>query len=138
MDSEIVIIDGMMLSAEHVRINEIIQDYDPTLSLVWIPPNMRSHDDREPFAVRCDPPDAPAYIVFRLAENAVDHRVLARLFAGDNAKNSDILTVIENEEAARRLLDMKKEMDRQEEAKELAAWAIKARPGSKHNGVRFD
>jgi ribosomal protein S28E/S33 len=134
---DIVVQDGMMLSAEHMRIAEIIQDYDPYLELIWIPPNQRDHNDTFPFAVRHNPPGKESYIVFKLRETEVDHRVLARLFRGDNSKG-DILSVIESEEAARRLLEMKKQKDEMEEARELAAWAVKAKPGAKHNGVRFD
>jgi hypothetical protein len=135
--SETRVIDGHMLSAEHCRIAEIINDYDPTLSLAWIPPDQRHFDDTFPFAVVHDPLDAPPYIVFKLRENEVDHRVLARLFAGDNAKNDPVANA-EAMEAAQRLMELKKEEEYREEQAELAKWAIKARPGAKHNGVRFD
>lgn len=129
---------GHALSAEHQRIAEIIKDYDETLELAWIPPNARAHNEEFPFAVIHKPLDAPEYVVFKLKESEVDHRVLARLFAGDSTRHSNILDVIENEEAARRIVEMKRDMDAAEEARELAAWAVKARPGAKHNGVRFE
>lgn len=139
MGTKIVVQDGMMLSADHMRIAEIIKDYDPYLELVWIPPNQRSFDDTMPFAVRDNRPGIPEdlRIVFKLRESEVDHRVLARLFRGDNSRHN-VLDMIESEENARRLLDYKRQMDEAEEAREMAAWAIKARPGAKHNGVRFD
>jgi hypothetical protein len=128
---------GYALSAEHQRVAEVINEYDPHLELIWIPPNERAESDRQPFAVRHNPPGRESYIVFRLAENEVDYRVLVRLFTGDNARQ-DVLTTIEAGEAARRLLDMKKQLDEQEEAKEIATWALGARSGAKHNGVRYE
>lgn len=129
---------GQALSAEHQRIAEIIKDYDPSLELAWIPPNERDFNDTQPFAVlHRTEAGVVDYIVFKLKESEVDHRVLSRLFTGDNAKN-DVLTVIEAEETARQLVQAKKELDEAEEAQELAAWAIKARSGAKHNGVRFE
>lgn len=128
---------GYALSAEHQRVAEVINEYDPHLELIWIPPDERAESDRQPFAVRHNPPGRESYIVFRLAENEVDYRVLVRLFTGDNSRQ-DVLTTIEAGEAARRLLDMKKQMDEQEEAKEIATWALGARSGAKHNGVRYE
>jgi hypothetical protein len=134
--SGIRVIEGQALSAEHCRIAEIIQDYDPTLELVWIPPNQRV-GETHPFAVQHSPVNAEPYIVFKLRENEVDHRVIARLFAGDNDKNNVVATV-EEMEAAQRLVQLKAEEETRAEQAELTEWAIKARPGAKHNGVRFD
>lgn len=131
---------GYALSADHQRIAEIIQDYDPCLELAWIPPDQRNENDRQPFAVlhRAIPGGPVDYVVFRLAENEVDHRVLARLFSGDNSKQN-VLESIESSEAAFKLLELKRELDAREERKEIAAWAIKARPGATlAKGVRLE
>jgi hypothetical protein len=134
--SGVRVIEGQMLSAEHCRIAEIIQDYDPTLELVWIPPNQRA-GETHPFAVVHNPENAPSYIVFKLRENEVDHRVIARLFAGDNDKHNVVATV-EEMEAAQRLVQLKAEEETRAEQAELTEWAIKARSGATHNGVRFE
>ena len=127
---------GRALSVEHQRIAEIIHDYEPTLSLAWVPPENRTLNEQYPFAVIHSPEDAPAYIVMRLRENEVDHRVLARLWGADS-KNGNVLTNIEAEEAARKAVELKAREDEIEEAKEMAAWMVKAPVGAKHNGIRL-
>ena len=125
------------LSAEHTRIAEIIHDYDPTLELAWVPPENRELNESHPFAVIHRPLGSEPYIVMRLTESEVNHKVLARLWAADS-KNGNILDTIEAEEAARRAVELKKQMEEAEQRKEFAAWAIKAPVGAKHNGLRFE
>lgn len=127
---------GHMLSQEHLRIAQIIHDYDENLSLVWIPPEDRTANDTHPFAVLHSPPDAPAYIAMRLRETEVDHRVIARLWGADS-KNGNVLDSIEKDEQARQALDMLRKEDEEAERKELATWMIKAPVGAKHNGMRL-
>lgn len=127
---------GHFLSAEHQRIAEIIKDYEPTLELAWIPPDKRSLNEQYPFAVIHKPEDAPAYVVMRLRENEVDQRVLARLWGADS-KNGNVLTNIEAEEAARKAIELKKQQDEEEEAREMAAWMVKAPVGAKIKGLRL-
>ena len=127
---------GRALSVEHQRIAEIIHDYDPSLSLAWVPPENRTLNEQYPFAVIHSPEDAPAYVVMRLRENEVDHRILARLWGADS-KNGNVLTKIEAEEAALKAIELKKRQEEEEEAKELAAWMVKAPVGAKHNGIRL-
>lgn len=127
---------GRALSVEHQRIAEIIHDYEPTLSLAWVPPENRALNEQYPFAVIHSPEDAPAYIVMRLRENEVDHRVLARLWGADS-KNGNVLTNIEAEEAARKAVELKAREDEIEEAREMAAWMVKAPAGAKINGLRL-
>lgn len=127
---------GYALSVDHQRIAEIINDYDPSLSLVWIPPNERVLNEKHPFAVVHSPDDAPAYIVMRLRETEVDHRVLARLWGADS-KNTNVLDKIEAEEAAKRAVELKRREDEIEEAREKAAWMVKAPVGAKIDGMRL-
>lgn len=127
---------GRALSVEHQRIAEIIQDYDPKLRLVWILPEDRQLNEQHPFAVVHSPDNAPEYVVMRLRESEVDHRILARLWGSDD-KNGNVLTRIEAEESARRAVELKKQQDEIEEAKEMAAWMVKAPVGAKINGLRL-
>jgi hypothetical protein len=130
---------GHLLSAEMLRIAEILQDYNPTLDLVWIPPEDRRVDDTElPFAVRCTPSNgAKPYIVFQLREDEVDHRVLERVFEADTSRN-DVLSMLERREAALRLVEMKRKMDEAEERKEFVKSVFSSRKSVyKHNGVEY-
>jgi hypothetical protein len=130
---------GHWLSQDHLRIAEIIHDYNPTLRLAWIPPENRLVDDTElPFAVMCDPANgAPSYVVFQLREDEVDHRVLERIFESDTHR-TDVLSRLERQETARQLIKMKEEMDRRDEAREFAHSVFKSPKSTyKHNGVTY-
>ena len=126
-----------MLSQDHLRIAQIIHDYDPNLELAWIPPEKREMNTEFPFAVLYNNPQSGLQeIVMRLRETEVDHRVLARLW-GSDAKNVDVLTAIEKEEAARKAVEMLRKEDEEAERREMAAWMIKAPVGAKINGCRL-
>ena len=127
---------GAAISAEHLRIAEIINDYDPTLELVWIPPKDRNAFVK-PFGVRHNPPGREPYMVFYLTESEVDYKIISRLFMGDNSK-SDVVKQVEADEAALRLVNYKREMDAMEEAQDMASWALKTRRGHKLNGVTLE
>lgn len=127
---------GHFLSAEHQRIAQVIHDYDPTLELAWVPPEARELNEQYPFAVIHRPIGAPPYIVMRLRESEVNHRVIARLWAND-AKNSNVLDAIEKDEQARKALELLRKQEEYEEAREKAAWMVKAPVGAKIDGMRL-
>lgn len=130
---------GHMLSAEHLRIAEILHDYNPQLDLVWIPPEARLPEDKDLFyAVRCTPSDGrKPYIVFQLRESEIDHRVLERVFESDTSKN-DVLSTLERREAALRLVEMKRQMDEAEERRAFVKSVFSSRKSTyKHNGVTY-
>lgn len=130
---------GYFVSQKHQDIAEIIHDWNPQVHLVWIPPDKRTEkEDREfPFAVIHHQNDGQQYVIFKIRENELDERVLARLWASDNSKNN-ILSEIEAQEAARNAVKLKRQMEEMEEAKELAASIAKS-PLSryKHNGITY-
>jgi hypothetical protein len=131
-------VTGHWLSQDHLRIAEIIHDYNPQLELVWIPPEDRKELDTEyPFAVRCNPDDGKSYIMMQLKEHEVDHRVLERIFLNDNTKN-DVLARLEAEEAAIYAIKLKKQMEEAEERREFLASIFKS-PKSvyRHDGVEY-
>lgn len=128
--------DGQWVSAEFQRIAQVIHDYDENLELAWVPPNMREINEEYPYAVIHTNPDGGArYVVMRLRETEVDHRVIARLWGADS-RNQNALEVLEKEEAARQAVEMLAQEDAEEERRELAAWMVKAPTGTKMgNGV---
>lgn len=126
--------DGYFVSQEHQRIAEIINDYEPTLALVWIPPDKREPGDM-PFAVMHSPVGQPPYIVFHT--DTCDERILERIFAGDAAHN-DVLTQLDIKNAAAKALQLKREMDEKEEKKEIATSILKSpKQKYKHDGVVY-
>jgi hypothetical protein len=128
--------DGRWVSEAHARIAEIIQDYDDTLELAWIPPDKRVDPRDPPFAVICRPRNnKPPYIVFK--SDTCDESLLARLFASDN-KDGNVLRNIEAQEAAREAVRLKKLMDEEEFRKDFVASIAKSHLNSyKHNGIDF-
>ena len=108
--------DGKFVSAEHQRIAELIQDYDPDLHLAWIPPENRTLQDTHPWAVLHMQVGHPVYVALT-AENC-DHRIVARLWEHDN-KTQNVLSLLETEEAALQAIKLKRDMDAADERKDL-------------------
>lgn len=122
------------LSVKHERIAEIIQDLDPDLELVFIPTEARSAFDKHPFGVRHKRGN---YMVFTMAENEVDERVIAKLIQGDT-RRGNFLGELEAQEAALRLVQYKERMEELEEKREFAHSVLKSPKSTyKHNGMVF-
>lgn len=130
---------GRFLSSKHMRIAEIIQDYNPTLHLAWIPPDQRGELDREfPFCVLHFAENGKQYVVHKYRENEVDERILADLFSRDMSK-TDVLGRLEAEEKAREAYALKRRMEEAEERQDFIASVVKSPLHTyRHNGRRFD
>lgn len=130
------LVDGHWVSEEYAQIAEIIHDYDKHLQLAWIPPEQRN-DKTPPFAVLETSGDGQVNIVFTIKENELDHRVLARLFAGDT-HNKDVMAMLESDEAARKALELKKKMEIAEERRDIISTIVKSPLHTfRHNGHKF-
>ena len=121
------------LSVKHMRIAEIIRDYNPELELAFIPKNARSAFDAEPFAVIHNMPNGNRYVVMTCKEEEVDERLLAKVFMADH-KNGDVLKRLEAEEAARRAMLLKQQMDEEEDRQDFVKSVIKGKHYYRHNG----
>lgn len=127
--------EGYFVSQKHQQIAEIINDYEPTLALVWIPPDKREPGD-SPFAVMHSPVGVPPYIVFHADE--CDERILERIFAADQAHN-DVLTQLDIKNAAVEAMRLKQQMDEADEKKEIVKSIVKSpKQKYKHNGVTYE
>lgn len=118
-------VSGEMISQKMNRIQEIIQDYDPTLRLAWIPPKERTAFDKYPFVLIHSPVGKPEYIAMTLKEDEVNESLLARLWMHDNRRNN-VLDRLEAEDAARQAIEFKQKMDAEEIRKELVSTIIKS------------
>lgn len=126
--------DGSFVSETHARIAEILQDYDPTIHLAWIPPANRSPGDM-PFAVVKTEENGRRYVI--CYSDTCDERLLARVWSMDSSKH-DIGAMLDANRAAYEALQLKKEQDRLDEANEMAASILKSPLHTyRHNGVRF-
>lgn len=115
-------VDGHFISQKQIRINEVLQDYDPNLQLQWIPPNERSQRDAA-FRVVHFQPGRPPYLVC-IADEA-DERLLARVFEADQRSSPNRLSYIDNYNNALELTRMKEAAAQREEDHELAASVIR-------------
>lgn len=129
------VVDGQWVSEKFERLASLLQDYDPNLELRWIPPAVRTREDKEPFVIFDLRSNTP---VLFAKEQDEPHQILARLWGIDN-KHTNVLDKIEIEERAKKALEMKAWMDAKEEAAELA-YFFKQSPlhTIKHNGKKFD
>lgn len=131
-------VSGEYISQKMNRIQEIIQDYDPTLELVWIPPKERTAEDTQPFAVVHHPSNGKAsYIAMMLREDEVNEDLLVRLWTHDN-KHNNVLTQLEAKEAAQKAIALKKQMDEEEQRRDLVAHIVKSpKVVYTHDRVRY-
>jgi hypothetical protein len=129
-------VDGHFVSQKQIRINEILQDYDKSLQLQWIPPDKRSESDIA-FRVVCFPPGRAPYLVCTADE--ADERLLAKVFQADQQNSPNQLSYIENYNAARELVIAKQNEEERMEAHEMAASILRSNKFSyKHGGIDFE
>lgn len=127
---------GTFVNEKHRRVAEIVQDYDPTLFLVWIPPAQRTEaKDREfPFAILHKPLNRPEYIVRTVKESEVDERLLAWLWSND-AERTNPLAMLEKEEAARQAMELHARQEERDEAIEIGTAILNSPLNTyRHNG----
>lgn len=126
---------GYFVSEKHARIAEIINEYDPTLELAWIPPDKRQPGDA-PFAVIHRPLGQPEYVVCYSED--VDENLLARVFSMDATKH-DVWAQVNASQAAAEALKLKRQLEEMEEANDLTKSIIKSHKNVyRHDGVRYE
>lgn len=133
------------LPAKAARLQEILADYNPYLSLVFVPPRDRTEADTHPFAIQDSSPWRPKGIVRHITEAEMENpeKILAWLFEGDLSKHS-VVGVMERQrlaEDAARLMDLKRQEEARQERLELSEALITGGVNGKHyyrhNGKTF-
>jgi hypothetical protein len=96
--------DGRWINANHRRLCELINQYDPTMHLVWVPPENRQEGDSHPFGILHELPGKPAQIIFTLTEvdMEIPHKVLARV-AENDLRTHDVFKRLDLEAQAERV-----------------------------------
>lgn len=121
-DPAVLTKEGVFVSQKWLRLSEIIQDQWPDVSLRWIPPGNRSDIDRSrPYAIVHSPDGRAPYVVMFAGESDDPVDILARLYTGDTTKH-DVLKHLEAMDTARRVFELKEQLEKREEAEEKAAW----------------
>lgn len=131
---------GRWINSDFRRLAEVIQDYDPTMYLSWIPDEQRLPTDTHPFCVVHAPFGTQPYVIFYLTEVEMQRpdQVLARILAGDLRKG-DVFDRMEKERKAAELLRLK-ELQDEIEAKKDFARSLLASPKHtyRHNGKVYE
>lgn len=114
------------VSSKLQRLGEILQDYDPYLTLRWIPVNARSSEDSLPYCVVHESPGAKSYVVKYFGELDEPEDILAQIFSGDNNKGN-VLNKLEAKNAAAEAFRLKEQMDAELEAADMFHFLMTSR-----------
>ena len=128
--------NGNFVSENQRRVAEIIHDYDPNLQLQWIPPGDRGPQEFT-FRVVDTNPNNPNYVVCFAHE--CDERLLAQIFQSDQRRNgNDVLTYLDNHNAAVELINAKKSEEQRMMDHELTYSILRStKIHYRHNGIDF-
>lgn len=131
--------DGRWINERVSRIVEIIQDYDSTIEVQWIPEDQRLRTDPA-FRLIEHRPDGRKFIMFYVNnELEFDERVLARVIDSDQARNPLSLAAMDKKNTALKLIAAKEKMDELEDKHDLAAHIWKSgRARYRHDGVVYE
>lgn len=117
---------GHFISHKHQVIAELVQGYNPELSVSWIPHGDRTPADKgKEFAIIHTRPDGYQYVVMYVAENYMDERVLGRLYDMDS-KNTDHAKRMEFMDQVGQAARLKEELNRREAAMEMVVDVMKS------------
>lgn len=110
--------EGHLLPDKLLRLNEILQDMQMGLELLWIPPQNRNSASSRPYCVCQILPDKRPYVIMFIGEQDDPVDILARIWAGDTRKN-DVLSAVAAKEAAEKAFQLRAQADEMEEAADL-------------------
>lgn len=124
------------ISASHQRLAEILHDYNPSLSLEFVPSMARDENDTKPFRIVENTEARGRQVVKYLAEREMNdpQAILLWIWEGDFRKHSPdaIFNRLEATRLAQDLLKQKKEMDEREERVDLLANLVSGGRDHKH------
>lgn len=124
--------DTGALSQEHLRIAQILADYDPDLELCYIPAaDLQPGED--PFAL-FHTHNGFRYLVMTIPAKDMNQSLIAKVFSSAVAEN-DVLGKIEANDAAMRAMELAAEMERREERREFMGSVLRSPKSTyKHAG----
>ncbi len=116
-----VLIDGQFVSQKVSQVVEAMREYDPRISVQWVPPSERVPGVAA-YKVIYTPDDGDAYVMFHVKDDdEFDERQLARIIANDSSKRGGVaLTDYEAWEKAKMRVAHQEYLDKLEEAAEIA------------------
>jgi len=134
---------GEFVSDAHSHLAQVLNDYKPTLSLVYIPKKDRDETDVKPWAILDSPANMPAHIIRYLTDQEMQRpaEVLAWIFEGDLDKHrpDDVFARMEAKRAAEELMNLKKQEEELGDYMEMFEYAAKTNKHTwKHNGRTYN
>ena len=128
--------EGYFVSEKHMRMAEIIRNYDPNLDIEFIPEGRREEGDKPFRVVHTDPRFGNRYVVCYADD--LDGPLLERIVKMDAQRNGNILSDIDAHNQAVRLVMQKKHQEQMDEAHDLAAHILKSPKSTyRHDGVVY-
>ena len=133
---------GEFVSDAHVHLAQVLNDYKPTFSLVYIPKADRDADDTKPWAILDSPANMAPHIIRYLTDQEMQRpaEVLAWIFEGDLDKHrpDDVFARMELKRQAEELMNLKKQEEELADHMELIEFAARTNKNTwKHNGRTY-
>lgn len=134
---------GEFISSKHQNLAQVLNEYNPHFTLLFIPQANRDSSDSKPYAIQDSSPGHAPYIMRYLSEHDMQNpaEILAWIFNGDQSKHStsDIFKRLENERVARDLLELKAREEALEDQIEFGAYVFGERSPHtfRHNGQTY-
>lgn len=134
---------GEFINEKHAHLAQVLQDYKPTLSLVYIPKQDRDATDTKPWAILDSPANMPAHIIRYLTDKEMEDpaAVLTWIFEGDLDKHrpNDVFARMEAKRAAEELMNLKKQEEDLADYLDLFEFAAKTNKHTwKHDGKVYN
>lgn len=136
---------GAFINQRHQHMAQVLHDYNPYFSLVWIPPKDRDETDSKPYAILNSSPAggrAP-HIIRYLSEAEMDNpaEILAWVFDGDIGRHGAdaVFTRLENKRVAEELMELKARQEEVDDILEFGEYVFGDRSPHwmKHNGQTY-
>lgn len=133
---------GEFISDAHAHLAQVLQDYKPTLSLVYIPVKDRDATDTKPWAILDSPANMAPHIIRYMSDEEMQKpaEVLSWIFEGDLTKHrpDDVFARMEAKRAAEELMNLKKQEEELADHMELIEFAAKTNKNTWwHNGKKY-
>lgn len=136
-DSLIATDEGYFVSEKHMRMADVIREYDRNLEIEFIPEGRREPGDKPFRIVHTNPSTGYRYVVCYADD--LDGPLLERIIKMDAQRNGNILSDLDAHNAAVRAVIEKKWQEEKAESIDLAAHIIRSpKTRYKHNGKVYE
>lgn len=128
MDDIIVATEsGRFVSQKWMFLAEMLQDYNQSLELRWIPTELRSPEDRDkPYMVVSRDKQGKEYVVLYASELDQPEEIMTRIINSD-MKHGNVLDRMEVRNNVQKLFDLRKKEEELAEREDFARWLVETK-----------